>query len=408
MIVPHYAPDLGPSAPLFTMLSTELVKRGHQIIVLTTVPHYPTGQVPAAFRGKLIQKSLENGVEVIRTRIPSLKRSNLAGRLLQFVCYQFGATLVGLTKHYDAVFVANPALWVWLPFLVLVVIRRKPAIFSIYDVYPDVGIRLGIFRHKLVISAVEALERFCLDHSVIVRIISESFRTSIHRLGVPDSKIALIYDWVDMQLIKPLPRENLFSRENGLCDHFVVLYAGNLGLSQGLEHVLNAAEQLASYQGILFVFVGDGTGRENLLAEAEKRRIKNIRFLPFQPRELLPEVLASSDISLVILKHGVGINSLPNKTLSILASSRPLLASVDQGCETYKLVQQAKAGLCVPPEDPAQLAEAILTLKQNEQLREQMGKNGREWTVLHHSPQMAAQKFEAIFYSILPGGYKAN
>ncbi len=408
MLVPHYAPDLGPSAPLFTMLSRELAKRGHQIIVLTTVPHYPTGQVPAAYRGKFVQKSCENGIEISRIRIPSLKRSNLAGRLLQFLCYQIGATGAGLAKQYDVVFVANPALWVWLPFLSLVVFRRKPAIFSIYDVYPDVGIHLGIFRHKPVIAAVAALERFCLNRSRIVRIISESFKPAIQRFGVPESKIALIYDWVDTELIRPMPRDNEFARTNDLSNYFVIQYAGNLGLSQGLELVLTTAKQLCSYPDILFEFVGDGTGREKLVAEARKHHGKNIRFLPFQPRELLPEVLASADISLVILKHGVGINSLPNKTLSILASSRPLLASVDQGCETYNLVQRAKAGLCVQPEDPAQLAEAILTLKQNEQLREQMGKNGREWAVLHHSPQMAAQKFEAIFYSILPGGYKAN
>jgi colanic acid biosynthesis glycosyl transferase WcaI len=390
------------------MLSHELIKRGHQIIVLTTVPHYPTGQVPAAFRGKFIQISIENGVDVNRVRIPSVERSNLARRLLQLIIYQLGATWAGLTKQYDAVFVANPALWVWLPFLILVVLRRKPAIFSIYDVYPDVGIRLGIFRHKPVIAAVEALERFCLYHSKVVRIISESFRSTIQQLGVPDSKIIMVYDWVDTDLIQPMEKDNEFSRTNDLDHHFVVLYAGNLGLSQGIENVLIAAEQLAFHSDILFVFIGDGAGRKNLVVEADKRQIRNIRFYPFQPREQLSAVLASADISLVILKHGIGINSLPNKTLSILASSRPILASVDEDSETWKLVNRAEAGMCVPPEDPAKLAEAILSLKEDKPLRDQKGRNGRQWAVLHHSPQMAGQKFEDIFYSILPGTSNNN
>jgi colanic acid biosynthesis glycosyl transferase WcaI len=401
MLVPHYAPDLGPSAPLFTMLSTELAKRGHQMIILTAVPHYPTGEVPAPFRKKFIQRSLENGIEIIRIRVPSLKRSNFAGRLLQFICYQLGATWAGFSKKYDTVFVANPALWVWLPFTCLCVIRRKPAIFSIYDVYPDVGIRLGIFKNKLVIKGVTALERYCLKHSRIVRIISESFRPGMHRLGVPDSKIALIYDWVDTDLIQPLPKETPFAKAHGLDKQFVVLYAGNLGLSQGLENILFAAEQLVAQQDILFVLVGDGAGRKSLVEEAERRQIHNVRFIPFQARELIPEVLASADVSLVVLKKGIGFESLPSKILSILASNRPIIASIDEGCEAWNLIQKAAAGLCVPPENPTELVNAILSLKNDKDLCEQMGKNGRKWALLNHSPQVAAEVFERLFQSTI-------
>jgi colanic acid biosynthesis glycosyl transferase WcaI len=396
MIAPYYEPDLGPSAPLFTMLGVGLVRRGHQVTVIAAVPHYPGGKVPVEYQRWWFQRSIEEGVEVIRVPLPSLDRTNLAKRLFQFICYQLGATWDGLGRKYDVVISANPALWVWLPFACLVVLRRKPSIFCVYDVYPDVGVTLGIFRHKPVIKAVASLERYCLNHAEVVRILTESFRPGLGALGVPDSKMVLVYDWVDTDLVHPLTRNNTFAREHNLSDPFTVLYAGNLGLSQGLEHVLAVAEQLADYPDIKFVFVGDGAGREQLVAEAEQRQLTNVQFLPFQPRSRLPEVLATADVSLVMLRRGIGTSSLPSKIYSILASGRPILASIDEGSEAWALVERAKAGICVPPENPSELAKAILALKQDQGLCECLGRNGRVWAEQYHSPQAGAEQFEKL------------
>ena len=391
-----YEPDLGPSAPLFTMLCKGLVERGHQVTVITMVPHYPSGKVSPAFRGKLICRSTEDGVKVIRIGLPSVNRRHLGQRLIQFICYQLGATFVGIGQRYDVVLAASSALSVWLPFFWSVVLRHKPAVYSVHDVYPDVGMTLGIFRHKPVIMAVSGLERYCLDHAQIVRILSESFRPGLRNLDVPDSKMVLVYDWVDTELIQPLPKVNPFAQKNSLSEKFVVLYAGNIGLSQGLEHILSAAEILADQKDIQFVFVGDGAGREPLQSQTAQRQLSNVQFIPFQPREKLPEVLSSADISLVILRRGIGAASLPSKTFSIMASGRPILVSVDEESESWKLIKRAEAGVWVPPEDPAKLAEAILTLKQDKALREQLGQNGRAWAEQHHSPQHASVQFEKV------------
>jgi colanic acid biosynthesis glycosyl transferase WcaI len=401
MLTPYYAPDLGPAAPLFTMLSGELARLGHQVTVIAAVPHYPSGQVPAEYRGMRIRRSTEEGVLVVRVPVPSTRRSDLRQRLAQYLSYQVLATWVGLKLRFDVVLAANPALWVGLPFACLAVLQCKPAIFSVHDVYPDVGVRLGVFRHRAVIAAVARLERFCLDHAVAVRILSESFRPGLRGLGVPDDKMVLIHDWVDTDLIRPLPRQNDFARECGLTDQFVVLYAGNIGLSQGLEHVLVAARLLDDCPNLQFVFVGDGSGRERLKADAQQSGLKNVQFLPFQPRARLPEVLATADISLVVLQQGIGGGSLPSKTFSILASGRPVLASVDEGSETWELVQRAEAGLCVPPANPVRLADAILTLRQDEGLRQRLGQNGRAWAEQHHSPGAAAERFESLMQAAM-------
>jgi colanic acid biosynthesis glycosyl transferase WcaI len=385
------------------MLCENLVRLGHQVTIITTVPNYPSGRVPAEWRrkGKLLWKSLENGVEVIRVAQPSLDASRLWLRMIQYICYQIGATWAGLGKKYDVVIAGSSSLTAWLPFAFLVVLRRKPAMYSVADVYPKVGITLGIFRHKPVIAMVSSMELFCLNNAAVVRILSDSFRSDLREMGVPDEKMVLVYDWVDTDLVHPLPRDNAFAREHSLVGQFVVLYAGNLGLSQGLEHVLSAAETLKEHQDISFVFVGDGATRERLVAEAEQRQLKNVKFIPFQPRPRLPEVLASADVSLVSLQHGIGFSSLPSKTLSILSSGRPLIVSIDEGSDTWNLIQKAGAGLCIPPENPAALVEAILTLKSDQELCDRFGRNGRIWAENNHSPRSCAMQIEKILLEII-------
>lgn len=396
LVTPFYAPDLGPSAPLFTMLCEDLAGLGHEVSVIAAVPHYPTGTVPPQFRGRLVQRQNLNGVEVTRVLVPSVNRANLRQRLLTFICYQILTTMVGLGRRYDVLITVNPAFVVGLPFFVLGVLQRKPSIFSVHDIYPDVGIKLGIFSNRLVVQLVWIMERFCMEHSRYVRVLSEGFRQTLRAKGVPESKLVLIWDWLDTDFISPLPRCNAFSGRYGLDNLFVVMYAGNIGLSQGLEHVVEAARLLANEPSIRFVFVGDGAGKDSLQKAAQSSGLNNIQFVPFQPREVLPQVLASADVSLITLKRGVGTDSVPSKCFSILASGRAVVASVDEGSDTWNLISKVGCGLCIQPENPKTLAQAILWMYQHQQVRDQMGTRGREYVVHHHSRIIAAQKFHQL------------
>ena len=397
ILTPYYAPDIGPSAPLFTLLSSEFVRRGNQVTVVSAIPHFASGKTDAKYRNSVNNKSIENGVNIIRVFVPSLDRSKLRNRLIQFIAFQIGSTLSSLKLKYDVALLTNPAIETFLPFAWHAIIRKKPIIWSVFDVYPDVGIKLGIFRKPIVINTVKRLEQICLKRAASIQIIANSFRPGLYALQLPDNKIALIPIWVDTDFIHPLPKNNSFSKEHQLEDKFVVLYAGNIGLSQGLENVLIVAEKLKDYAKLRFVFVGNGAGLPELQSQVQERRILNVQFISFQPRERLPEVLASADVSLVILKRGIGTDSLPSKTFSALASGRPVLASVDVDSETWRLINQAKAGICVPPEDPDELAKAILKLMSDESLRIRLGNNGRNWAEKNHSVQTATEKFEELF-----------
>jgi colanic acid biosynthesis glycosyl transferase WcaI len=402
LVVAHYyKPDGGACATLFPLLCEELVKLGHDVTVLTSVPHYPSGIVPRAHRAWKNRSSNENGVKVVRVPLPSVDRSKLAPRMVQFLSFQVGVTQAGLHRDFDVLLTHAPALEGFLSFFYFSTFRRKPVVYSVADMYPEVGIELGVFRNDLVIKTVGWLESYCLNRARIVRVISKSFSANLLKKGVPESKLAMIYDWVDTEEVRPLPRKNGFALEYGLSKPFVVLYAGNIGLVQGLDSVLDAARLVADDSEICFAFVGDGAGRDVLLGKTRRFGLNNVRFVSYQPRERMPEVFATSDISLVSLRAGTGFGALPSKTFQIFSSGRPVIASVDEGCDTWDLIEKADAGLCVPPEDPSKLAEAILTLKQDKDRRERLGNNGRIWAERHHSPQSAAEQFEELLLTAI-------
>lgn len=386
---------------MFTLLCEELARRGHTVTVLCAVPHFPSGHVPQEYRHGVWQWGEQKGVRVCRVRVPSGDRANLLHRLWVFLVYQVLVAVAGFKVQYDAALVTNPAIETFLPFAVLCWLRRKPCVYAVWDVYPEIGVRMGLFRNQTVIRIVGFLEDFCLHRADHIHILSDGFRTDLAAHRVAPDRIAVIPHWLDTSHIRPLPRLNSFSSENALDDCFVVQYAGNLGLSQGLETVLEAARLLKDEEDVLFLFVGEGAGK--LPLEQLAVGLNNIRFLPYQPRECLPEVLATADVSLVVLKRGIGSASLPSKLFSILASGRPVIASVDTNSDARRLVQTAEAGKCVEPEDPRQLADAILSLRADLSRCEEMGANGRAWAEKRHSPQSAAEQFEQLFAYIMRG-----
>lgn len=397
-----YAPDGGPSAPLYQMLCEHLAQRGHKVTMIAAVPHYPSGVVPPAFRRGWITTAHENGVRVIRVRVPSVDRSRLARRLLQFSAYQVGAAVAGLGCRFEVAIVGNPALEVFLPFLIHVFLRHKPALYSIHDVYPEVGVQLGVFRKRWIIRLVGMLERFCYRHSRLIRLSSPDFEKALSKLALPSQKLTLIYDWVDTDHIRPLPRRNAFSAEHGLDDSWVMLYAGNMGLSQGLETLLEAAALLRKEPGFRLVLVGEGTGRELLQARAAELKLANVTILPFQPRARLPEVLASGDALVVSLKPGVEMASIPSKTWSILAAGRPIIAIMGKGT-LASLITQSGAGVQVTPGDPAALVEAARALRADPESSARQGVQGRAWVETYHTPQAAARAFERCLLQIREG-----
>ena len=401
----HYLPDGGPSAPLFGLLAESLVGAGHSVTVVAGTPHYPSGRTLTGWEMPPDGCEEVRGVRVLRTRIPSGNRANLAFRSLQFAAFQLGAArLLAGDEEFDAAIFVNPALQVWLPWLVARSRVRGPRVFSIHDVYPDVGTRLGIFKAGLSDRIVGALESYCVRTADRVRILSPAFRAPAERLGATPERLSLIYDWTDTTFITPQQRENAFRAEFGLSGKFVFMYAGNVGLSQGLETLVEAAIRLDHHPDVRFVIVGGGAGLDPLRQRAEAAGTKNVVFVPFQSRERLPDVLGAADVGLILLRPGL-TDSLPSKVYSIMSSGRPVLASVDECNDVCEIIAQANCGICVPPGDAGALVAACESFVSLAPARlAESGAAGRRYVEARHSPRAAAERFLEIMRPAGPNG----
>jgi colanic acid biosynthesis glycosyl transferase WcaI len=280
-------------------------------------------------------------------------------------------------------------------------------VFNIQDVFPDVAVELGAITNPRVITLASWLERWSYRRSDAVTVLSDDLRDNLVAKiqgTVPDAydRIRVIPNFVDTDRIRPRdPEEGSYRREHGLTGKRVVMYAGNVGFSQSLELVLAAARTLAERADtadVVFVINGGGSARPQL--EEQAAGLDNVVFVDFQPKERLPEVLAAADIHVVPLKAGLARSSVPSKTYSILAAGRSVLASVDEGTEVARVVEQAGAGVAVPPDDPDAFTKALVTLLEDPDGAREMGRAGRAFVEAWASPAAIAERYEALFYEL--------
>jgi colanic acid biosynthesis glycosyl transferase WcaI len=402
VITPYYAPDFGPSSPLITTLAEALSANFNvRVTVVCTAPHFPDGMVREGFHHLPWKWSVENGVHVCRIWIPSGERSRLFHRMVVFVIYQLLSTLAASRQKYDVVLITNPAIETGFLFLVFAWLKRKPSIFCVWDIYPEVGVQLGVFKNTLVIRVVKWLENFCLEHASAVQALAQGFLSNLRERVSDPQKVVYIHPWLTMNGLHGLSKQNPFARAHGFDEKFIVMYAGNLGLSQGLDKFIWGAKELSNQQRIHFVFVGDGIAAPDLHSLAQSLELSNVTFLPYQPRERLAEVLSSADISLVSLQSGLTASSLPSKTFSIMACERPVFAMVDEDSELWRMIQSARAGWCVPSSaSPKQIADRIKSIYHESATLKVYGANAGRYVRENFSLQKAAGRFHNLIEEV--------
>lgn len=402
----YFSPDVAANAVIVTELAEELTTLGHQVTVVTAFPHYDNNVVTHRYRGRLLQREEYGDISVVRTYLyTSPQKSRFAVRFLNYLTFNASSTLAGLLAGpHDVVLAPSPPLTIGLSAYLIGRAKRIPYLYNVQDIYPDVVVKLGILKNPWAIAFSRHLERFVYAQAEHITVLSQGFRSNLLHKGVPQHKLSVIPNFVDTDFVHPLPRCNGFRQRFDLNDRFVVLYAGNLGHSQDLEHVLECAHRLRDRDDIVFVIVGNGSRKPYLETLAQQMELDNVRFIPFQPRQDVPYIYAAADVSLVPLKEGIALDSVPSKAYTIMASGRPIIASVDPDSDAWNLVQRGQCGLCIPPEDPQAMAQAIRALYASPALRERMGRNGREYVVQHHTRQAVGRQYHELLTSIVEEG----
>ncbi|MDY6936607.1 MAG: glycosyltransferase family 4 protein [Cyanobacteriota bacterium] len=399
----NYHPEPIGIAPLMTELAEGLANKGHEVRVVTGMPNYPQRRIYDGYRGKLYCTEEINGVTIQRSYIWVRPKPGFMDRILlegSFVLSSFLQALNGWSP--DIVLLTVPPLPACVPAALLAWFHGCPLVLNLQDILPDAAVNTGLLRNKALIRVFEGLERFAYRHATKISVIADGFAKNLQDKGVPSEKMTLIPNWVDTNFIRPLPKENnAFRQANQLEGKFVVLYAGNIALTQGVEMVVQSARYLRHLRDVALVIVGEGRALESLKRVRKLWKVEEqVTLLPFQPREELPTMLAAADVGLVAQKRNVICINMPSKIPVLLASGCPILASVPLAGTAAKAVGQSGGGLVIPPEDPIGLAKSIQELYENRDRLAKLGRTGRQYAVEHFTFRQALNRYETLFQAL--------
>lgn len=383
--------------PIYSGIAEAMATNGYQVEIITAFPHYKTS-VNANYRGKWFVSEKQESISIHRGFVCTGNVSNSVKRMLNYLSMDFSASILAF-RHAkpDLVLTHTPILMIGLAALLLRRFKSVPFLYHIQDLYPDAVVHAGAVKKGWLSCLLAMQERWAYSSSTRIVTISEGQKETLVRRGVPGRKISIIPNFVDTDFISPMGKETTVRRDLNLDDKTVVSYIGNFGFAQGVETILLAAEILQERSDIHFVIVGGGLRRETLLQMRKTHRLDNVTFMEYPPRGNIPELLATADISLVSLKRGVSTFAPPSKTWSIMASRRPLIATVEEETDLGKVIRQTGAGLVVPPENANALAGAIILLADSPEMREKMGKAGRLYVETNlNRPKVMSQWIELV------------
>lgn len=358
-----------------------LCQRGHRVTVLTGLPNYPEGQLFPGY-GCFGKKDSEDYCGATVMRVPIVPRGKGGGLrlVLNYLSFAFSASLLApfrCREKYDVIFVYEPSpITVGLPALVLKRLKKTPILFWVQDLWPESLSATGAVSEPWLLKLVERLVRFIYRGCDRVLVQSEAFVPSIEKLGVDRGHIAYFPNSAE-DLYEPVTLPEDAPERSGLPDGFRVMFAGNIGAAQDFGTILGAAEKLKSYSAIHWLILGDGRMLPWVKAQIEERGLgASVHLLGRHGVETMPRYFSLADAMLVTLKkEPIFALTIPSKVQSYLACGRPIIAALDG--EGARVIREAAAGVVVPAEDAAGLAEAVLRMYQMEAgTREQMGSNG--------------------------------
>jgi colanic acid biosynthesis glycosyl transferase WcaI len=400
---PHFAPDIAPTGRVLTRIVDELARRGHHVDVVASLPWYRRHAIEPGWGGRLYRTDPTDWGTVTRIHpFPGGDRRNVVRRAAGFAGFSALAGLAGLaaggwSRRADAVIAMSPPLTMGLTGRFVAWWHRAPLVFNVQDVFPDAAVQTGAITDRRIIAAARGLERLTYRLAGAVTVLSDDLRANV-LTKVPAARAATVHtipNFVDTERIRPLDRRTAYRAELGLGDGPVVLYAGNIGFSQSLGLLLEAARKLPA---VTFLINGDGAARAGL--EQQAADLANVRFAGYVPDDRLAELLATGDVHVVPLRAGLGAVSVPSKTYSILAAGRPVVASIDGGTEVPRLLAASGGGIAVPPDDSEALTRAVEELTADADRAAAMGAAGRRWVEGAASPAAVAAAYEALIVQL--------
>ncbi len=359
-----------------------LQSRGHELVIVASDLNYQTGQRTVVRTGIFAEQNFD-GVRVLRSFIyPALHRSYF-WRIISFFSFMFSSVWTALqVKDVDLVMGTTPPIFQAVSAWFVALIRHKPFLLEVRDLWPEFGVSMGVLKNPVVIALARWLEMFLYARATHTLVNSPAYKEYMIAKGVPERKVTYIAYGTDVYMFNPGVDGSSIRAELGVDDKFVVLYAGALGQANDIDTILRAAKRLKDEDRIRFVLFGDGKERGRLQSEAERMKLSNVIFAGVRPKRDMPQVVASADVCLAILQDiPMFRTTYPNKVFDYMAAGRATVLVIDG--VSRGLIETSNGGVFVQPGDDAMLAETILDLSNNVDIVKQMGQNAREYLVKH-------------------------
>lgn len=396
-----YWPDPTGNGPLLTDLAEWLAERGHTVSVVSGFPHYGQDEVPARYRGRFFMVEERNGVRIFRVFNWATGKRGKLRKLLGYLAFTVNCVFAAIfAGRADVVFAPSPPLSVGLSAWLISRFKRAPFIYNVQDLFPEAYVELGMLNKPGLVRFFKKMAGFVYKRAARVVSVMETLSEAVRSYGVPADQALTVFNWTDVSEISPQPRDNDFSREQGLDGKFVVEYSGNIGMSQRVDLLLDCAERLREENDYFFLIIGSGERKKSLMEAAERRGLDNVRFLPVQPRERLPEVLATSNVAVVPLTAGMSRTSFPSKIYTIMAAGRPMIAALDLGSEPRGYVEKHQCALTIDPDNLEALMDALRTIHDNPQMGREMGERGRRAISATDPRREALEAYEQILTEV--------
>jgi colanic acid biosynthesis glycosyl transferase WcaI len=396
----YFYPDESATSQLLTDLLFELAALGHDVHVICSRQLY--GQ-PGA---ELAACETVREVQVHRIWTTRFGRQRLVGRALDYLTFHAACalTLVRNLRPRDIVIAMTDPPLISIVAAVAVKWKRGILVNWLQDVFPEVATRLGASPlPALLDGALRRLRDASLRSASANVVLGSRMAEYLRARGLEARRIHVIENWADAEAVRPKPTsESVLRRQLGLDGHFVAGYSGNLGRAHEYETLLGAAEALRGEESITFLFIGGGHNMEELKVQAALRRLSRIRFLPYQPRESLEDSLSAADVHLVCLLPSLEGLIVPSKFYGILAAGRPVVFIGDPDGELARVTTAARCGTAVGTGQGADLANAILMLRDHGTLRDAMGLAARQLLSEQYSTGRAVRKWVDLLQAVQP------
>jgi len=384
-------------------------EQGHKIIVLAGSVHYATGKKLSQCKGKfIVEENIDNNVKVFRCHVSESYNKSFIGRFWAYLSFAFSSIFAGLFKvgKADVVICTSPPLTVGLTGWMLSILKRIPMVFEVRDLWPESAIDTGVLTNKFLIKLSYWLEKKSYKSACWINVLTPAFKQAlIEKKNVRPDRLSMIPNAADIDIFKPGELDNWVRQKHNLQGKFVITYVGAHGKANALMQLVNVAERIKNNDDVRIMLVGAGMEKQMLMEEAQKKNLQNIVFVDAVSKEKIVDYVAASNVCTAVLKRVDAFKTVyPNKMFDYMSAKRPIILAIDGVAR--KVVEDANAGIYVEPENANEFANAVIRLKNDNDLCIKFGENGFKYVCENFDRKVLATKYLGIIKSEVLNHYK--